>query len=316
MTEHIVNGNKTAGIKPQTLEDKEIKSDTNFLPPTPPSSVSDNTDSDDLDLGAVPKTVRREGRKILPPIPDSETEAEMSASIISKQNTMTGGSCSGQTKLEYILMNEYNMVRKHKLPGVYVIPSALSPLIWNGVIFIRQGLYQGAVFRFNLNIPENYPNGDCPRVFFEHLVFHPVIDSKFGELDVKREFKKWRRNGNFLWQVLMYVRRIFFKIDPKCPSNTEAAELYENNMEEFKKKVEDSVKCSKEVLYNPIESNDAHMIRFTPLEETTHEEAKTDMLTRKGHRSDVLSDPYKKNGLSWLKPGSTQIFSVEDSGTQ
>jgi len=34
--------------------------------------------------------------------------------------------------------------------------------VWNGVIFIRQGLYQEAVFRFNLNIPESYPNADCP----------------------------------------------------------------------------------------------------------------------------------------------------------
>ena len=32
-------------------------------------------------------------------------------------------------------------------------------------------------------------------------------------------------------------------------------------MEEFRKKVEETVRSSKNVLYNPIESNDAHMIR-------------------------------------------------------
>jgi len=36
---------------------------------------------------------------------------------------------------------------------------------------------------------------------------------------------------------------------------------YEQNMEEFRKKVEETVRSSKNVLYNPIESNDAHMIR-------------------------------------------------------
>jgi hypothetical protein len=32
-------------------------------------------------------------------------------------------------------------------------------------------------------------------------------------------------------------------------------------MEEFRKRIEECVSSSKEVLYNPIESNDAHMIR-------------------------------------------------------
>ena len=30
------------------------------------------------------------------------------------------------------------------------------------------------------------------RVFFEFPVFHPCVDPKTGELDVKRDFKKWR----------------------------------------------------------------------------------------------------------------------------
>lgn len=33
---------------------------------------------------------------------------------------------------------------------------------WYGVLFIRQGVYQEGVFRFQLAIPENYPDGDCP----------------------------------------------------------------------------------------------------------------------------------------------------------
>lgn len=35
-------------------------------------------------------------------------------------------------------------------------------LDWFGVLFIRQGIYQEGVFKFDLNIPENYPDGDCP----------------------------------------------------------------------------------------------------------------------------------------------------------
>lgn len=310
MTESVANGHLTAGKPLQNLPEEQILQCSTSTPPTP---VTEETDSGVIEVEEPQSTQRREGRKVLPPIPDEETEAEMSASVNSKNNVITAGGSSGQFRLEYILMNEYNMLHKQKLPGIYVIPSSLSPLIWNGVIFIRQGLYQGAVFRFNLNIPENYPNGDCPRVFFEYPVFHPVVDPKTGELDVKREFKKWRRNANYLWQVLMYIRRIFFKIDPKCPSNTEAAELYEQNMEQFRKRIEETVRSSKDVLYNPIESNDAHMIRFSPWNPNVHEEAKTDMLTRKKNRSDLETEPHKRNGLSWMKPGTTQIFSREDT---
>lgn len=34
--------------------------------------------------------------------------------------------------------------------------------VWHGVMFIRQGLYQGGVYRFQLFIPDTYPDADCP----------------------------------------------------------------------------------------------------------------------------------------------------------
>ncbi|PRD28153.1 UNVERIFIED_CONTAM: AKT-interacting protein [Trichonephila clavipes] len=68
--------------------------------------------------------------------------------------------------LEYSLISEYLLLQKQFLSGVYVIPSAGSPLKWFGVIFIRQGLYQGGVFRFTLYVPDNYPDCECPvRIF-------------------------------------------------------------------------------------------------------------------------------------------------------
>ncbi|XP_052233580.1 AKT-interacting protein-like isoform X1 [Dreissena polymorpha] len=322
MTEVKVNGIQSSEHLPHTSSEVQtadtktphiIKDTTTTHPETSQTLCSSDQAKPEASGCSTVGHGLREGRKVLPPIPDPATEAEMTASLHSNTKVLPGGSGEGQIKLEYTLMNEYNMLHKQKLPGIYVIPSALSPLIWNGVLFLRQGLYQDAVFRFNLNIPEAYPNADCPRVFFEFPVFHPAVNPKTGELDVKREFKKWRRGTNFLWQVLMYVRRVFFKIDPKCSWNEEAAELYEHNMEEYRKKVETTVRSSKDVLYNPIESKDSHMIRFSPWEPSIHDEAKTDMLTRKKNRSDLELEPHKRNGLSWVSPGTTQIFSSDES---
>jgi len=34
--------------------------------------------------------------------------------------------------------------------------------VWHGVMFIRQGVYSGSVLRFQLFIPDTYPDADCP----------------------------------------------------------------------------------------------------------------------------------------------------------
>ncbi|KAG8001384.1 AKT-interacting protein [Nibea albiflora] len=98
-------------------------------------------------------------------------------------------------------------------------------IVWFGVIFIRHGLYQDGVFKFTVYIPDNYPDGECPKLVFDIPVFHPLVDPVSGELDVRRAFTKWRRNHNHIWQVLMYARTIFYKINTTEPLNPEAAVL-------------------------------------------------------------------------------------------
>uniref|UniRef100_A0A8C5MXE3 UBC core domain-containing protein n=1 Tax=Leptobrachium leishanense TaxID=445787 RepID=A0A8C5MXE3_9ANUR len=134
----------------------------------------------------------------------------------------------------------FTLVVKQKLPGVYVQPSYQSALMWFGVIFIWHGLYQDGVFKFTVYIPDNYPDGECPRLVFDIPVFHPLVDPESVKLDVKRAFAKWRRNHNHIWQVLMYAWRIFYKIDTNSPLNPEV--LYEKDVKLFKSKVVESVR--------------------------------------------------------------------------
>lgn len=68
------------------------------------------------------------------------------------------------------------MLQSENLQGIYVIPSKESSLsefliysfyfvtsdfylVWFGVIFVRSGLYEDGVFRFNVILPDNFP--DC-----------------------------------------------------------------------------------------------------------------------------------------------------------
>ncbi|XP_078488993.1 AKT-interacting protein-like [Ciona intestinalis] len=215
--------------------------------------------------------------------------------------------------LEYSLMAEYNLLQKQNLPGMYLMPSAKTPLLWFGVIFIRQGLYQTGVFKFCVVIPSNYPDGKSPQIIFDHPPFHPLIDPKNGKLDVDRAFVTWKRNVNHIWNVLLYTRRIFYKIDVDLPLNPEAAALYENKLTHFKSKVVESIECSKLHLYDDPKTNDPHELRFIAQDARGAEEAQGTQHDQRKHKM-LSSTPQLKqnpNGLSWVASGSNSPFTKQ-----
>lgn len=118
-------------------------------------------------------------------------------------------------------------------------------------------------------------------------MYHPLVDPVTHELDVRRGFHKWKRNVNHIWQILLYARRIFYKIDPKDPLNSEAADLYVENLrkislllsrnlswffryankvEAFKSNVQDCVQQWKDRIYDAAPHDDPHYIVFAPLD--------------------------------------------------
>ena len=107
-----------------------------FVKETSPDSVSKMMTSPDATS------------KVLPAVPDMDTQLAMADKMIDKKTATHKGSHSyGSYFLEYSLMAEFNLLLKQKLPGIYCIPSAMSSLTWYGVMFIRQGAYQEGVFR-------------------------------------------------------------------------------------------------------------------------------------------------------------------------
>uniref|UniRef100_A0A8D2QTX7 AKT interacting protein n=1 Tax=Zosterops lateralis melanops TaxID=1220523 RepID=A0A8D2QTX7_ZOSLA len=149
------------------------------------------------------------------------------------------------------------------------------------------------------------------RLVFDLPVFHPLVDPVSGELDVKRAFAKWRRNHNHIWQVLMYARRVFYKIDTTSPLNPEAAVLYEKDVQLFKSKVVDSVKLCSSHLFDQPKIEDPYAIIFSPWNPAIHDEAREKMLTQK-KPEDQHCKSMHVSGLSWVKPGSVQPFSKEE----
>lgn len=267
--------------------------------------------------------------KMLPEIPDMDTQLALSAKMIDKrQATPKGSHCYGSYFLEYSLMAEYQLLQKQRLPGIYCLPAHSTPLTWWGVLFIRQGPYQGAVLRFQVLIPDNYPDGDCPRVVFEGPVFHPHVDPATHELNVKQGFHRWKRNVNHIWQLLLYIRRIFYKVEVNSAdtaSNKEAATLWLQEREEFSRRVRQCVEDWTSRLYTAT-SEDLHYIRFSEFDPALHESARQELKQGGGSSSGSSSSLHLGgaaaggggNNKSYMKTGSLTIFSditkVESDG--
>ena len=217
---------------------------------------------------------------------------------------------------EYSVHAEFTLAVKQKLPGVHVQPSYQSELLWFGIIFIGRGLYQGGIFKFTVHIPENYPDGDCPRLLFDGPVFHPLVDPNSGELDVKRAFAKWTPNQNHIWQVLVYARSIFYEISTKSPLNPNATMIYEKFLQLFKRKAAESVKDCAACLFDPPKIEDNYAITFSPWSPFFPYDARAKKLIQRKKREEQHDKSVQVAGLSWVEPGSEQPLSKEDKQYQ
>lgn len=107
--------------------------------------------------------------------------------------------------LEYASLRHAN----HCPLGIYVVPSSENLLIWDAVLFVHRGsslhcfitvlslthaqwsgYYTGAVLRFRLTFPDDYPER-IPAVQFVTDIFHPLIDQK-GYFNLSSHLRPWK----------------------------------------------------------------------------------------------------------------------------
>ncbi|KAK3113446.1 hypothetical protein LTR53_009252 [Teratosphaeriaceae sp. CCFEE 6253] len=78
------------------------------------------------------------------------------------------------TRVHEKLRVDFASLKHAKLQGVYIAPVPDNPRAWFGVLFPRKGPYAGAVLRFHVAFPVEYPAR--PLVLaFQCDVFHPLV---------------------------------------------------------------------------------------------------------------------------------------------
>ncbi|XP_017875803.1 AKT-interacting protein-like [Ceratina calcarata] len=266
------------------------------------SATKGNVNKDD--------NLRRQGsfRKLLPLNTNGDSQLSMSVKMIDRPAVSQTNKEYTIYLQEYNILSEYNMLCSQDLKGIYVVPSAQNSLLWFGVQFVRQGTYQGGIFRFTITLPQNFPDGECPKVIFQTPVFHPLINPESGELCTSWGFPEWRKS-NRIWQLAQFITRILTKVDTKMtPVNPEASSLLENNFEAFRDRVKKCVRESLNKVYNPPTVDDPHYITFSPYIDELHESIKREIYDPKEEEEEN-----KALGLSWVQPGSLQPFSKPEA---
>jgi hypothetical protein len=88
-------------------------------------------------------------------------------------------------------------------------------------------------------------------------VFHPLINAESGELELKTFKSNWKNSTSHMYQLLVYVKMLLNQLEidtglSGAVNNKEAAKLYDNDFEQFKLKVKETIdQCSQRVYDTP-----------------------------------------------------------------
>mmetsp|Transcript_43347 Transcript_43347/g.101224 ORF Transcript_43347/g.101224 Transcript_43347/m.101224 type:complete len:308 (-) Transcript_43347:116-1039(-) len=169
----------------------------------------------------------------------------------------------GNLLQQYGILLEYERMQDLLPSGMYVLPCFDSVLTWQGVLFIRQGLYKGGVFKFRLVLPEEYPD-QGPDLYFTSEVFHPMVDPKTGQVELGSLFPEWRPGRDFAAFALPHLHRAFLRREyfasGRPALNQEAKQLFVSDPAAF---AERAKACASKSLLHVYDNTSGSSLQFT-----------------------------------------------------
>ncbi|KAH6596930.1 hypothetical protein BASA61_003311 [Batrachochytrium salamandrivorans] len=217
------------------------------------------------------------------PIPDLSTYVSNSIS-----NPTSNDPHKDESNVDSCLVLEYAALRSLAPTGVYVLPVSGAPTLWQGVIFVDEGVFQDGVFRFVVDAGEMYPT-TLPTLRFTTTLFHPLVDPFTGELDLRSMFPDGACLPMSMVLILRYMKQVLVsgvgslrlcaKTDhtedvtlldtPPLPRNLEAYRLLNSDYPAFLLRARKSVETSIRYIYEEPDSQ----IQFYPWDRDAHERA-------------------------------------------
>ncbi|KAK0549258.1 hypothetical protein OC846_004154 [Tilletia horrida] len=144
---------------------------------------------------------------------------------------------------------QFNLVRTQPIEGVYLEPDTLNHSTWHGVVFVREGIFQGGIFRFDIVFPPSFPKL-APQVFFPPTLLHPLLDPTTGRLSLALRFSSgWDARTCTVLELLLYLKSIFQpalldQVTERISTNIEVFRMYRDDRPLFVKLANQAVALS------------------------------------------------------------------------
>ena len=132
------------------------------------------------------------------------------------------------------LKNEWQKLKDDPLDNISAGPVNDDFYNWEAnIIGPSNSVYQGAIFKLKINIPENYPFKP-PKIKFVTPIYHPNIN-KFGDICLDTITTNWSPIMS-IGKVLLSICSLLTDPNPDDPLEVEIAELYKNDREAYNRK--------------------------------------------------------------------------------
>eukprot|EP00127_Corallochytrium_limacisporum_P001494 Clim_evm14s60 gene=Clim_evmTU14s60 len=162
-------------------------------------------------------------------------------------------------RLRYLVMYELRLLKEKCPSGVFVIPSQASELQWDGIIFLSSGPLAGAMVRFLLKIPMDFPQS-APTILITDSLWHPQVDERTSQVNIQGLMqgpdKAWRPNHDHVYHVLEMMKYLLVVCPTERAVNVAAAEMKVKKFADFKLLCERQVRDSEERMRREIGETD------------------------------------------------------------
>ncbi|KAM0679867.1 Ubiquitin-conjugating enzyme E2 2 [Glugoides intestinalis] len=140
------------------------------------------------------------------------------------------------------LLKDLNIIHKVGNIGIYAQPLEEDLLTWTAVVIGPESTpFENGTFSLILTFDESYPQHP-PEVTFISEVFHPNIYPN-GDLCLDILKSRWSPSYD-VEGVLLSIQSLLNDPNIKSPANQEAAKLYQEDLEEYKRRVRSCVEAS------------------------------------------------------------------------
>jgi len=155
--------------------------------------------------------------------------------MAASKTTIAPAQSSGNANVSKRLQTELMNLMVSPTPGISAFPNDADLLNWTAtVIGPTETPYEGLTFKLSFAFPNTYPL-IAPTVLFKTPIYHPNIDFS-GRicLDILKD--KWSAIYN-VQSVLLSLQSLLGEPNNASPLNGEAAEIWDKDPAEFKRKV-------------------------------------------------------------------------------